>query len=260
MRANPRQPEFMYHGGGRRVVDHTKDELHTTAPSASILMIITDTLKFRGQPKMKDNDDDEDDSYLELDPHEADHIPEEDQHLFMPRVADPELDTEYRKEVDDHDRRDRLWHVCGNPSRYHPLRRLTISRSLPAQLGTPYVRSMVVDRRSCLHSHRKLGVRKRNVLLCVRTLIRDSTSATNFVLPGFIAFTTVGYGDLYPKTPAGRAIFVFWALLGVAGVSVLIAVRSVDPKSCVATNHDFQTGRCGGVRRRFQHCCLVRCI
>ncbi|KAF9236056.1 hypothetical protein BU15DRAFT_89330 [Melanogaster broomeanus] len=31
----------------------------------------------------------------------------------------------------------------------------------------------------------------------------------------FIAFSTVGYGDMSPQTPAGRSIFVVWALLGV---------------------------------------------
>lgn len=59
----------------------------------------------------------------------------------------------------------------------------------------------------------------------------NSASPIDSVLLGFIAYTTVGYGDLYPKTPAGRAIFVFWALLGVGGVTVLIAVRSKNPTS-----------------------------
>ncbi|KAF8156864.1 hypothetical protein B0H34DRAFT_475992 [Crassisporium funariophilum] len=40
----------------------------------------------------------------------------------------------------------------------------------------------------------------------------------------FIAFTTVGYGDLAPRTPAGRSIFVVWALLGVATMTVLISI------------------------------------
>ncbi|KAF9529080.1 hypothetical protein CPB83DRAFT_853192 [Crepidotus variabilis] len=42
----------------------------------------------------------------------------------------------------------------------------------------------------------------------------------------FISFTTVGYGDYSPKTPAGRSIFVVWALLGVATVTILISVVS----------------------------------
>ncbi|KAF7313871.1 Tandem pore domain k+ channel [Mycena chlorophos] len=40
----------------------------------------------------------------------------------------------------------------------------------------------------------------------------------------FIAFTTIGYGDYSPQTPAGRSIFVAWALLGVATMTILISV------------------------------------
>lgn len=42
----------------------------------------------------------------------------------------------------------------------------------------------------------------------------------------FIAFTTIGYGDPAPKTPAGRSVFVVWALLGVATVTILVSVAS----------------------------------
>ncbi|KAG1859517.1 hypothetical protein DFJ58DRAFT_780054 [Suillus subalutaceus] len=42
----------------------------------------------------------------------------------------------------------------------------------------------------------------------------------------FIAFTTVGYGDPAPRTPAGRSVFVVWALLGVATVTILVSVAS----------------------------------
>lgn len=42
----------------------------------------------------------------------------------------------------------------------------------------------------------------------------------------FISFTTIGYGDPAPKTPAGRSVFVVWALLGVATVTVLVSVAS----------------------------------
>ena len=34
---------------------------------------------------------------------------------------------------------------------------------------------------------------------------------------------TVGYGDYSPQSPAGRSIFVVWALLGVATVTILIS-------------------------------------
>ncbi|KAF7291980.1 Tandem pore domain k+ channel [Mycena indigotica] len=40
----------------------------------------------------------------------------------------------------------------------------------------------------------------------------------------FIAFTTIGYGDYTPLTPAGRSVFVAWALLGVATMTILISV------------------------------------
>ncbi|KAH8101114.1 hypothetical protein BXZ70DRAFT_1064214 [Cristinia sonorae] len=40
----------------------------------------------------------------------------------------------------------------------------------------------------------------------------------------FMAFTTTGYGDFAPVTPAGRSIFVVWALLGVATMTILISV------------------------------------
>ncbi|KAG8954860.1 hypothetical protein FRC04_010343 [Tulasnella sp. 424] len=35
---------------------------------------------------------------------------------------------------------------------------------------------------------------------------------------------TIGYGDIVPKSPAGRAVFIVWALMGVAAMSILIAV------------------------------------
>ncbi|KAI0689179.1 hypothetical protein BC835DRAFT_1370125 [Cytidiella melzeri] len=40
----------------------------------------------------------------------------------------------------------------------------------------------------------------------------------------FMAFTTTGYGDFAPASPAGRSVFVVWALLGVATMTILIAV------------------------------------
>lgn len=40
---------------------------------------------------------------------------------------------------------------------------------------------------------------------------------------GFLAFTTTGYGDFAPASPAGRSIFVVWALMGVATMTILIA-------------------------------------
>ncbi|KDQ06151.1 hypothetical protein BOTBODRAFT_39792 [Botryobasidium botryosum FD-172 SS1] len=42
----------------------------------------------------------------------------------------------------------------------------------------------------------------------------------------FCTFTTIGYGDLSPESPAGRAIFTVWALVGVAAMTILISVIS----------------------------------
>ncbi|KAG6810995.1 hypothetical protein H0H92_009498 [Tricholoma furcatifolium] len=42
----------------------------------------------------------------------------------------------------------------------------------------------------------------------------------------FIAFTTIGYGDFTPTTPAGRSVFVFWALLGIPTMTILISIVS----------------------------------
>lgn len=42
----------------------------------------------------------------------------------------------------------------------------------------------------------------------------------------FVAFTTLGYGDFSPRTPAGRSIFVVWALLGVGAMTILISIVS----------------------------------
>ncbi|KAI0084730.1 hypothetical protein BDY19DRAFT_997463 [Irpex rosettiformis] len=40
----------------------------------------------------------------------------------------------------------------------------------------------------------------------------------------FCAFTTTGYGDFAPTSPVGRSVFVVWALMGVATMTILIAV------------------------------------
>ncbi|KAF5356550.1 hypothetical protein D9758_008291 [Tetrapyrgos nigripes] len=39
-----------------------------------------------------------------------------------------------------------------------------------------------------------------------------------------VAFTTIGFGDFSPHSPAGRSFFVVWALLGVATMTILISV------------------------------------
>ena len=42
-------------------------------------------------------------------------------------------------------------------------------------------------------------------------------------VPGFVAFSTIGYGDFAPATPAGRSIFVVWAILGVGTMTILVS-------------------------------------
>ena len=48
---------------------------------------------------------------------------------------------------------------------------------------------------------------------------------------GFIAFTTIGYGDLAPETAIGRSIFVFWALFGVGAMTVLFAGKFSESRA-----------------------------
>ncbi|RDX54769.1 hypothetical protein OH76DRAFT_995744 [Lentinus brumalis] len=40
----------------------------------------------------------------------------------------------------------------------------------------------------------------------------------------FVAFSTTGFGDFSPQTPAGRSVFVVWALFGVGTLTILISV------------------------------------
>jgi hypothetical protein len=43
------------------------------------------------------------------------------------------------------------------------------------------------------------------------------------LLSSFVYFTTLGYGNLAPKTEAGRAFFVVWAILGIGNMTILIS-------------------------------------
>ncbi|KAH8928610.1 hypothetical protein BT69DRAFT_1277007 [Atractiella rhizophila] len=40
----------------------------------------------------------------------------------------------------------------------------------------------------------------------------------------YVAFTTVGYGDLFPTTQAGKAFFVAWSFFGAADVTIFFSV------------------------------------
>ena len=52
-----------------------------------------------------------------------------------------------------------------------------------------------------------------------------------------MAFTTCGYGDFAPSTPAGRSVFVVWALLGVGTMTILISGNDkLSPLSAAPTD------------------------
>lgn len=57
---------------------------------------------------------------------------------------------------------------------------------------------------------------------------------------GFTAFSTIGYGDVTPKSGAGRAVFVFWAIGSVAAMTVFISVIAEAYQSRYSTimQHD----------------------
>ncbi|GAA94061.1 hypothetical protein E5Q_00708 [Mixia osmundae IAM 14324] len=40
----------------------------------------------------------------------------------------------------------------------------------------------------------------------------------------FVYFSTIGYGDFSPKSSAGRAFFICWALLGIANLTLLFSI------------------------------------
>jgi hypothetical protein len=61
---------------------------------------------------------------------------------------------------------------------------------------------------------------------CRPSFVSSASLTITFVFvsaSGFVAFTTIGYGDYHPETPAGRSIFVVWAILGVGTMTVLIS-------------------------------------
>lgn len=167
-----RQPSFIYHGGGRRVIDYTVDELHADAPRASVLGIIIDTLKFWANNASDGNDDeDDDDSALNSDAYTSyygdEHVLPEDQHLFMPRAADPESDAEYRTEVERHDRRDRIKQVrpvSSNISRFVVTNHQDFHHII-ANCRLRYIRPVLDDWRYHIYEDRRLGVWQCNLLL-----------------------------------------------------------------------------------------------
>ncbi|THV07162.1 voltage-gated potassium channel [Dendrothele bispora CBS 962.96] len=55
-------------------------------------------------------------------------------------------------------------------------------------------------------------------------MVTENWSFGNALYFCVIAFTTIGFGDFSPHSPAGRSVFVVWALLGVATMTILISV------------------------------------
>ncbi|TFK37156.1 hypothetical protein BDQ12DRAFT_653043 [Crucibulum laeve] len=79
----------------------------------------------------------------------------------------------------------------------------------------------------------------------------------------FIAFTTLGYGDFSPKTPAGRSIFVVWALLGVGTMTILISFigdaysarykRVIRSKAYEEAMHDYHERATARISEKNEH-------
>ena len=68
--------------------------------------------------------------------------------------------------------------------------------------------------------------------------------------PGFVAFSTIGYGDLTPQSPAGRAVFIFWAIAAVAAMTVLISVlaEAYLSRYSMIVHHDLLDKQIKGLR------------
>jgi len=71
--------------------------------------------------------------------------------------------------------------------------------------------------------------------ISVRIILYHLTYQGTNIKIGFIAFTTIGYGDLAPQTAIGRSIFVFWALFGVGAMTVLFAGTFTELCSSLVT-------------------------
>ncbi|KAF8324297.1 uncharacterized protein EI90DRAFT_3129999 [Cantharellus anzutake] len=108
----------------------------------------------------------------------------DDKHLLYPRSADPKLDNTLEEEIRDNEETENV-------------RQLTLA--LLAFIGFWLLGSLV------FHLTEKWPY----------------GTAMYFC---FVAWTTIGYGDLTPKSNAGRAVFVLWALLGVGSLTILISV------------------------------------
>ena len=69
-----------------------------------------------------------------------------------------------------------------------------------------------------------------SILWCVGAVVfwqaeKDEQGMTYFqaVYFSYVALLTIGYGDLAPKSNAGRAFFVVWSLVAVPTMTILIS-------------------------------------
>ena len=76
-------------------------------------------------------------------------------------------------------------------------------------------------RRGLVRGHGKVDIWDSGLLLYVRASFFCQVGSLMY--KGFVTFTTTGYGDYSPKTAAGRSVFVFWALLGLATMTILVS-------------------------------------
>ena len=82
---------------------------------------------------------------------------------------------------------------------------------------------ILLDRFCNFHGDGRLVVRDIDVLLWAYSYLCLTDLPIPVLHSGFIAFTTIGYGDYTPTTPAGRSIFIVWAILGVGTLTILIS-------------------------------------
>ncbi|KAI0000703.1 hypothetical protein BJV74DRAFT_882769 [Russula compacta] len=104
-----------------------------------------------------------------------------------------------------------------------------ISQKDPSENLTYHEMVKILEKEERLSLYTKLGLAWAMFFLfwTIGSLIFSNTEGWGYgaaMYFCFIAFTTIGYGDLAPETPLGRAIFIFWALFGVGAMTILIAV------------------------------------
>ena len=102
---------------------------------------------------------------------------------------------------------------------------LVCKYSIPSDVSAmTYTEHTSEDWISYLQHYRELVVWSRFIFLYVITTARRvGSEADSYTRVGFMSFTTTGYGVPAPVTPAGRSVFVVWALMGVATMTILIS-------------------------------------